>query len=131
MGEREGNFQKRCGQWGEARAAELLERKGFRILWRNWRHGHEEIDIVARDGELTVFVEVRVRRRGALVPGFESLTKKKRAALRRAALAFLAQYPEVEHYRWDVLEFRLADPEFRRYEVAHYENVALMEEGVI
>ncbi|MDR3143631.1 MAG: YraN family protein [Puniceicoccales bacterium] len=125
----EENFRKRCGRWGEEQAEQLLARKGLNILHRNWRHGHEEIDLIAQDGELTVFVEVRVRRTRALVSGFQSLTKKKRTALRRATLAFLERFPETMFYRWDVVEYRLADPQFCHYEAMHYENVPLQEEG--
>jgi putative endonuclease len=121
------NFQKRCGAWGEAKAAALLEGKGFRIIHRNWRHAHEEIDLIAQDGEVIVFVEVRVRRNRALVPGFESLTKRKRVALKRAALAFLEQYPQVQFYRWDVVEYRIADAQCLQHEAMHYENALTME----
>jgi putative endonuclease len=123
----ERNFQKRCGAWGEAQAAMLLERKGFQVMHHNWRHAHEEIDLIAQDGEVVVFVEVRVRRNRALVPGFASLTKKKCATLKRAALAFLEQYPQVQFYRWDVVEYRIADAQYRRYDAMHYENALTME----
>jgi putative endonuclease len=120
-------FQKKCGAWGEAQAAVLLEGKGFQVMHRNWRHAHEEIDLIAQDREMVVFVEVRVRRNRALVPGFESLTKRKRGALKRAALAFLEQYPEVQFYRWDVVEYRIADAQYRHYDAMHYENALTME----
>ena len=126
-----GNFQKRCGAWGEAQAAAWLEGKGFQVMYRNWRHAHEEIDLIAQDGEVVVFVEVRVRRNRALVPGFESLTKRKRVALKRAALAFLEQYPQVQFYRWDVVEYRIADARYRPYDAMHYENVSIMNEESI
>ncbi|MDR0444995.1 MAG: YraN family protein, partial [Puniceicoccales bacterium] len=116
-------FQKRCGLRGENLAAVFLEEKGFQITHRNWRYSHKEIDLIAQEEEITVFIEVRVRSDKALVPGFESLTKKKRMALKQASLAFLAQRPQVEFYRWDVMEYRTMDVDFQRYEVAHYENV--------
>ena len=37
------------GRWGERKAAEYLERNGYRILWRDWRDGHRDLDIVAVD----------------------------------------------------------------------------------
>ncbi len=55
------NRQQR-GRWGEQRAAEALERAGFRIVARNWRCAEGEVDLVAeREGAL-YFVEVRTRR---------------------------------------------------------------------
>lgn len=49
------------GDAGEAFAAKFLRREGAKILLRNWRHGRDEIDIVALDGACLVFVEVKTR----------------------------------------------------------------------
>lgn len=49
------------GRLGEAEAARFLEKKGYRILERNFRCRYGEIDIVARDGKTVVFVEVKAR----------------------------------------------------------------------
>ena len=49
------------GKAGEAIAVAHLESKGYRILERNWRLGHEEIDIIARDGNFIVVVEVKTQ----------------------------------------------------------------------
>ena len=51
----------RTGEQGEQLACQWLEAKGFSILHRNWRHGRDEIDIVARDGDFLVVVEVKTR----------------------------------------------------------------------
>ncbi|MEO6651690.1 MAG: YraN family protein [Ilumatobacteraceae bacterium] len=54
------------GQWGENRAAHHLRRAGYIIIERNWRstdrHVRGEIDIIARDGVVVVFCEVKARR---------------------------------------------------------------------
>lgn len=50
------------GRWGEQKAAEYLERCGFRILERDWRDGHRDLDIVAIDSDQLVVVEVKTRR---------------------------------------------------------------------
>ncbi len=50
------------GRWGEQKAAEYLERCGFRILERDWRDGHRDLDIVAIDADQLVVVEVKTRR---------------------------------------------------------------------
>lgn len=49
------------GEKGENMAAELLASKGYTILERNWRFVHDEIDIIARDGNELVIVEVKTR----------------------------------------------------------------------
>lgn len=50
------------GFWGEQQAADYLERKGLRILRRNWRCGRRDIDIVATDFSTLIIVEVKTRR---------------------------------------------------------------------
>ena len=49
------------GTLGEDIAVDFLRRKGYILLDRNWRSGHKEIDIVARQGDTVVFVEVKAR----------------------------------------------------------------------
>ena len=50
------------GQWGENLAAEYLRSKGYVIIDRDWRSGHRDLDIIAEDGDVVVFVEVKTRR---------------------------------------------------------------------
>jgi putative endonuclease len=78
----------RFGRDGEDAAAEYLRRRGFEILARNVRTARGEIDLVALDGEVVVFVEVKARRgAGAL----EAVDARKQHRLSRLALAFLAR----------------------------------------
>ena len=79
------------GKAGEEAAAQLLERSGMRILARNWRHGRLELDIVCRDGNTLVFVEVRTRSKGGLVSPAASLTPAKQRNFLQAARAYLAE----------------------------------------
>ena len=48
----------RTGAAGEQLACQWLETHGFKVLHRNWRYGHDEIDVVAREGRFLVVVEV-------------------------------------------------------------------------
>jgi putative endonuclease len=50
------------GKWGEQIAADFLQRQGYIILERDWKSGHRDLDIIARDGDTIVFVEVKTRR---------------------------------------------------------------------
>jgi putative endonuclease len=50
------------GKWGEDVAASYLERLGYTILERDWKSGHRDLDIIAREGDIVVFVEVKTRR---------------------------------------------------------------------
>ncbi len=77
------------GALGEVRAEQLLLERGMEILARNARVGGAEIDLIARDGQTVVFVEVKTRSRGA--PGREAVTAAKRRRISRGALAYLAE----------------------------------------
>ena len=50
------------GTWGENVATDYLRSKGYIILERDWKSGHRDIDIIAKDGNVVVFVEVKTRR---------------------------------------------------------------------
>lgn len=80
----------RLGRAGEEAAARHLEAKGLVLLDRNWRQGRLELDIVCREGDTVVFVEVKSRRHDALARPDEALTPRKRRTLARAARAWLA-----------------------------------------
>lgn len=81
----------RRGAEAEQRAATYLAARGLRLLARNWRCRLGEIDLVFLDGGTLVFVEVRARRSKGFGGAAESITTAKRARLRRAAEAYLAQ----------------------------------------
>jgi putative endonuclease len=81
----------RAGARAEDRCAELLRGAGLRILERNWRCRHGEIDLIAEDRGALVFVEVRMRRAFAFGGAGESLTAAKRARLLAAARLYLAR----------------------------------------
>ena len=65
------------GKSGEDRAADELERRGYAILARRYRTRHGEIDIVARDGDTTVFVEVKARTTAEFGSAADAVTRSK------------------------------------------------------
>ncbi len=98
------NAAHELGQWGERWAAQHLQRAGYIILARNWRNGSLELDIVAKDGETVVFVEVRTRRgalQAALDAALESVGPRKRAHVLEAAQAYLCAHA-LEDVPWRV-----------------------------
>ena len=92
----------RAGARAEELCAELLRRAGLRILARNWRCRHGEIDLVAEDGRTLVFAEVRYRRDEHFGGAAESVTAAKRARLVAAARLYLMRRPEAD-CRFDVM----------------------------
>ena len=91
------------GREGEDVAASYLMQKGYRIVARNWHYGPKEIDIVARDGETMVFVEVKTRSTLAFELPQEAVTKKKMKNLVEAADAYMLQYNIELEGRFDIV----------------------------
>ena len=128
------------GDRGERLAADWLRReRGFAVVARNWRSPRDrrdELDLVCRDGDALVFVEVKARAAGALVPGYYAVDERKKRVLRRACAAYLARLSEKPRtFRLDVVEVVLpagartagsaADGAPGEPEILHFENVPL------
>jgi putative endonuclease len=77
------------GARAEDRAREFLEAKGYAFLDRNFKNPTGEVDLVMRDRETVVFVEVRERRNEGFGRGFETVTRAKQAKVVRAAVAYV------------------------------------------
>lgn len=93
------------GRQGELRAAGLLAAKGYEILEFNYTAREGEIDIVCRDGETCVFVEVKLRRSGRYGRAAEAVDARKRGRICQAALQYLSQNELLDcAARFDVVE---------------------------
>ena len=109
------------GQQAEDTAAKHLRRKGYRILERNVRAGRYEIDIIARDGDTLVFVEVRSRTADDGILPEDSIRAVKQEHCRRAAQAYLARLEGPTPYaRIDVVSVVMLPGEKPR--ITHFEN---------
>lgn len=111
------------GDRGEDLAASVLQEAGYRILERNYRSGHKEVDLICydprEDGEF-VFVEVKTRTGTGFGPPTASVTADKQQALTKVAQAYLYEQDcEGAPARFDVIGILLADDE---PQVKHYEN---------
>jgi putative endonuclease len=92
------------GKSGEDLAARELERLGYAILARRYRTKHGEIDIVARDGDTIVFVEVKARASDDYGSGAEALTWPKQRRLTSMATDYLARHRLLDRpCRFDVV----------------------------
>ena len=119
------------GSRGEQLAAEWLQReRGYHLVTRNWRRPadkRDEIDLVCRDSEVLVFVEVKARGSRTSVRGYDAVNSRKKRAVQRAIegyLSLLRQRPST--FRFDVVEVTFPTPGSRAApEVLHFENVPL------
>ncbi len=81
--------RRRLGRRGEAKARRYLKRRGLRVLARNWTHQGGELDIVARDGDVLVIVEVRTASKEGFAGGpAHTVGREKQRRLTRLAVAY-------------------------------------------
>jgi putative endonuclease len=105
--------RKQIGNFGERIAAAWLRSRGCKVLYRNFRAPHGgEVDIVAREGKQLLFVEVKTRREGAKIRGFDAVNASKQALIERGANDWLRLLGTREiPWRFDVVEVYVADGE--------------------
>lgn len=73
------------GNIGEEAAVQALKKRGYKIIARNYRTKMGEIDIVAKDGEYTVFVEVRLRKSNAFGSPADTIDRRKQQKIIKTA----------------------------------------------
>ena len=118
-GDKSGNLS--VGERGEAIAEAYLRGRGFTILEKNYRGKTGEIDIVAREGDTIVFVEVKARRNLAYGPPQLAVTPFKQRQISRTALAWLAHHRKPNAIaRFDVIAILV--PEHELPQIEHIRN---------
>jgi putative endonuclease len=103
-----------AGGGAEEAAARFLARRGLEIVGRNFRTRFGEIDLIARDGETLVFVEVRMRSSGRFGGAAASVDGVKRSRIEAAARQYLARLPREPACRFDVVSLEGDAPEWIR-----------------
>ncbi len=116
------NPEKKCnsrqiGEKGEEVAALFLERMGIEILERNWRCSFGEVDIIARDDDTIILLEVKTRimtgRNEEVTPEL-AVGSRKRAKYQKLALIYLAKTPQYDSVRFDVAAVKLLNKDTAR-----------------
>lgn len=121
FGNKEAETEQKTGMHGENIAVSYLERRGYTILARNIRQRFGEIDIVAEDGDVLVFVEVKTRKNDRYGSPFEAVDFRKQVKLSKMAQFYISSNSlEDRLARFDVVAVRL-DPHTRP-EVEHIRN---------
>lgn len=96
-------IQRHHGQWAEDLAVEVLRQGGMEILARNWRYRRAEIDIIGRDNEILVFIEVKCRSTTGFGAPEEMVTERKKRLLIDAAMAYMRHVDHDWEIRFDVV----------------------------
>jgi putative endonuclease len=91
------------GQKGEDLAADHLKKAGFKILFRNWKWGKHEIDIIAGNKDIIVFAEVKTRTDDFQMHPVTAVTREKQRSIIYAADGYLQKFNINTESRFDVI----------------------------
>ena len=111
------------GGWGEALAAEYLRKKRYEILASGYRSRFGEIDLIVKNKQYLVFVEVKLRKSGSFAAPREYVNRAKQDRLRVTASMYLAQNPTKLQPRFDVIEIFAPEGALtQKPEITHLED---------
>jgi putative endonuclease len=110
----------KIGVKGEQIAANFLIKKGYTVLFRNWRAGKKEIDLICELNHLIVVVEIKTRSATNLSYPEEAVTPKKRQFLKSAADEFMNSHPEFKDHRFDIVSVLMTGDSVM--EIVHFEE---------
>lgn len=108
------------GKYGEEKAVEYLEKQGYEIIARNFRSARGEIDIIARDEDFIIFIEVKLRRSQKYGPPQSAVDYRKQEKIKKVTEYFLLkQGLRNERIRFDVISIEI---EAGKVKLKHFKN---------
>ena len=108
----------KIGRAGENLAAEFMQRKGWQIVARNFRHGKAEIDLIAKKDDWLLFIEVKTRSSSDFGEPEAFVDEKKIAQLFYAAEEYIFTRDWKGHVRFDVISVKVGSGS----EIVHFED---------
>lgn len=108
------------GNQAEDLAVDFLEKKGYKIITRNFRFQKAEIDIIAEFEDQIIIVEVKARNTDVFLEPQEAVTKRKIKLIVKAADEFLRQRKETQESRFDIIS--VLPDETGKLIITHLEN---------
>ena len=112
------------GRWGEDLATEYLRSKDYVIIDRDWHSGHRDLDIIAEDDDVVVFVEVKTRRNNIFGDPEEAIDFRKQRSLQLAINHYVKANRIRKEIRFDIIAVT-GTPETKP-DIRHIQNVALL-----
>ncbi len=116
------NWRQALGKWGEMKAASYLISQGIEILKRNYRCEYGEIDLIAKDGETIVFVEVKTRSSSKYGQPEEAVDAAKQEHIVASAENYLMENSFTEDWRVDVVSIIGQPKDKEAEELMWYKN---------
>ncbi len=108
------------GQKGEALAVAYLRSKDYTILETNWRHKRAEVDIIAKDGQVLVFLEVKTRTSDYFGQPEEAITPKKQSLIADAAAVYMGLIGHNWEIRFDYISILYKDQD--NFKLRHFRD---------
>lgn len=108
------------GAWGEAVAAEYLQKKHYKLLASGYRCRFGEIDLIVSNRQYLVFVEVKTRKSDRFAKACEYVDDRKQERLRITASLYLSEHPTQLQPRFDVIEVYAKDGVSTAHPVIHH-----------
>ena len=112
------------GKWGEDLAADYLQRKGYTIIERDWKSGRRDLDIVAKNGDVIVFVEVKTRRNSLYGQPEEAVDYRKLQSLQQAINHYIKFRHISQEVRFDIIS--IVGTIGTEPDIQHIQDVALL-----
>lgn len=117
------NTKIKIGKFGQQLAAEFLQKRGYEIIGQNFFTRLGEIDLIARDGEQLVFIEVKTRLGHNFGLPEEALNSDKAKKIKETALEYLMQNNiNSDNYRFDLVAVEINELEMKA-QIRCYKNV--------
>ena len=107
------------GQKGEEVATEHLKKSGYKILFRNWKWGKHEIDIIAEEKDVVVFAEVKTRNDDFQMDPRTAINREKQKSIILAADGYIKRYNVDKDSRFDVI---IVIKKNEQFEIDHIED---------
>lgn len=112
------------GKWGEDLAEAYLERRGYTIVERDWKSGRRDIDIIALDNDVVVFVEVKTRRNRLFGEPEDAIDYRKRQNLQQAINHYVKFRNIRQEIRFDIIS--VVGTIGTEPDIQHIQDVALL-----
>ena len=96
-------IQQDHGKWGESLAIDFITSEGLRIMVKNWRYKRAEIDIIAMENDILVFLEVKTRAKADFGRPEEMVNKRKQRLMIDAAMAYMRSVGHEWEIRFDIV----------------------------
>lgn len=113
------------GQKGERLAVDFLKKKGYLILETNWRFSRAEIDVIAKDGNILVFIEVKTRSDDAFGQPEEFVSSKKERLIMDAASVYMEEIGHDWEIRFDIIAILYKSD--KDIQIKHFEDAFFSE----